>query len=200
MMKQLITTILLCASTLFTFAQENNEAEEFRAALLQTNSGAMVVFTGETHSFTLHLEGKIEPSEAANFVTLDNNIHQIMNVPFGVKQHFENMSIENQKQNSLGHMKFELDYFKEILDSKNLNETFEFVTLNDKLFLFWTYEMPKLKDKEQTKTMKIVKKQAYLTTICFDQILIINRPIPKVKQTGEAREGISKIAKNFSFK
>lgn len=197
MMKQLIITILLCASTLFTFAQENYEAEEFQAALLQTNSGAMVVFTGETHSFTLQLEGKIEPSETSNFVTLDNNIHQIMNVPFGVKQDFENMPVEDQKQNLLGHMKFELDYFKEILDSKNLKETSEFILINDKLFLFWTYEMPKIKEKKQTKSMKVVDKQAYLTTICFDQILIINRPVQKAKETAEAREGISKIAKTL---
>ncbi|MDD2983673.1 MAG: hypothetical protein PHQ74_09815 [Crocinitomicaceae bacterium] len=193
-MKQLLTSLLLLVSTFFSFAQEAFEAEKFKAALFRTKTGAKLVYNGEMHSFTLQLEGKIEPTEAANFLTLNNNILQIMHVPFMSKQDFENMSIESQKKNLLGHMRYELDYFKEILKTKNLKETAEFVTINDKLFLYWTYQMPKMKNKSDQKS---VEKQAYWTTVCFDQILIINRPLQKVKETEDAKEEIIKIAKTL---
>ena len=175
-MKRLLTFIIIGFTNLLTVhSQDTYKAESFKAALLQTKTGAMVVYNGEKHSFTVDIIGDtIKPTEHPNFVIVDNRILQSSILPFETKLDFENMDIDSQKKNLLGYMKYELDYDKEQLKSKNLNEKYEFVSLNNKIFLFWTFDMPK--------SNETVAQQCALVTICFDQILVLNMPVTKGKQ------------------
>lgn len=174
-MKILVLILIIGFAALSAYAQPNYQAESFEAALLQTKTGAMVVYNGEKHSFTVDIIGDtVKPSEHPNFVIVDNRILQSTILPFATKLDFENMDTDSQKKNLLDYMKYELDYDKEQLQSKDLNEKYEFVTLNNKLFLFWSFDMPK--------SNETVDKQCTLVTICFDQMLVLNIPLTKGKQ------------------
>jgi len=177
-MKRLLAFLIIGFTVLMTvYSQENYTAETFKAALMQTKTGAMIVYNGEKHSFTIDIIGDtIKPTDHPNFIQVDNGILQASIIPFNTKLDFENMSTDSQKKNLLGYMKYELEYDKEQLNSKDLKEKHEFVSLNGKTFLFWTFDMP-----ESNKT---VAKQCTLITICFDQIVALNMPVTKGKQTG----------------
>ena len=177
-MKRLLAFLIIGFTVLMTvYSQENYKAETFKAAQMQTKTGAMIVYNGEKHSFTIDIIGDtIKPTDHPNFIQVDNGILQASIIPFNTKLDFENMSTDSQKKNLLGYMKYELEYDKEQLNSKDLNEKYEFVTLNGKIFLFWTFDMPK--------SNETIAKQCTLVTICYDQMLVLNMPVTKGKQTG----------------
>ena len=171
-MKKTITFLLFCFTSLVVFCQPTYKAEEFQSAVMQKKNGALVVFTGQYHSFTMDIIGdSIKPSNEPNFITVDNKILQLSNIPFPSKVDYENLSDEIQKNNLLGYMNYEMKYIKEQLNLKSLNEKYEFITLNDKICMFWKYDMPK--------SYKTIDKQCYLITNCFDQILVLNSPVTK---------------------
>lgn len=177
-MKRLLAFLIIGFAVLMTVnSQENYKAETFKAALMQTKTGAMIVYNGEKHSFTIDIIGDtIKPTDHPNFVQVDNGILLVSIIPFETRLDFENMSTDSQKKNLLGYMKYEFEYDKEQLNSKDLKEKHEFVSLNGRVFLYWTFDMP-----ESNET---VAKQCTLITICFDQIVALNMPVTKGKQSG----------------
>ena len=152
-------------------AQSSYKAEDFKSALMQTKEGAMIVYTGQQHSFTININGKVTPSDQPNFVNVDGNILQSSIIPFQTQLDFDNLSIEVQKKNLQTYMDYEIKYIKEQLKVGDLHEKSEFITLNKKVFLLRSYDMPS--------SFKSVDKQCYLVTICFDQMLVLNGPVPK---------------------
>lgn len=190
-MRQLILLIIFSLTNLMLYSQTTYKAEDFKSALMQTKSGAIIVYTGQQHSFTIDIVGKITPSEKPNFVTVDNKILQSSIIPFETKLDFEKLSEEAQKKNLLGYMDYEMNYIKEQLKSKNLNEKYEFITLNNKIFLFWSYDMPK--------SYKAVDKQCYLVTICFDQMLILNCPVDNGKTFIDIKDMLTNIGKTLKL-
>nr|WKN36054.1 hypothetical protein K4G66_27180 [Tunicatimonas sp. TK19036] len=173
-MKTGFITIFSLLTGFLCFGQVEYNAEEFQAGLMKTKTGAMIVYTGTNHSFTLEMFSEnLKPSEQANFLTVDNTIFQSVIIPFQQKLDFDNMSAEIQKSNLLDYMNYELDYFKNELKQKIVGERHEFIEFNDKIYLFWYYDMPK--------SNKQIGKQIYLTTICFDQILNLNTPLERDK-------------------
>ncbi len=193
-MKRKLALMILTLTGLFCYGQNDYKAEEFQSGLMKTKTGAMIVYTGSNHSFTLEiLSDNLKPSEQPNFVIIDNIIFQSVIMPFQQKLDFENLSIETQKSNLLGYMNYELDYFKNELKQNILNEKYEWIKLNEKLFLFWFYDMPK--------SNKQIKKQIYLTTICFDHILNLNTPLMRDKDDFNFnKELLTKIGKSLKLK
>ena len=190
-MKRLFTLLLFCLTNLVSFSQTTYKAEEFQSALMQTKTGAIVVYTGQQHSFEIDIVGKITPSEKPNFVTVDNKILQSSIIPFQTKLDFENLSEDAQKKYLSGYMDYEMNYIKEQLKSKNLNEKSEFIMLGNKVFLFWSYDMPK--------SYKTVDNQCYLVSICFDQMLILNCPVDKGKTFKEVKDLLTNIGKTLKL-
>jgi hypothetical protein len=186
------TLFYLLVTGLICFSQNEYKPEDFHAALLQTKTGAMIVYTGDKHSFTLDIVSKnIKPSEEPNFVIVDNTVLQSIIIPFPQKFDFENMNIETQKQNLLGYMNYELDYIKNELKEKIDNEKYEWVELNNKLFLLWFYDMPKNKN---------IEKQVYLTTVCFDHILNLNTPLERERNDFNfAKDFLIKISQTIKL-
>ena len=85
------------------------------------------------------------------------------------------MTIEEQKANLLTYRDYEIDYFKNQLKMDITNLKFDWLELNDKVFLFWYFNMPV--DNET------VRKQIYLSTICFDYFLNLNTVQEKDKES-----------------
>ena len=170
-MRHILTYLLFCLACSFGMAQGSYKAEEFKSALMQTKEGAMVVYTGDKHSFTININGKVTPSDQPNFVTVNGNILQSSIIPFQTQIDFENLSIETQKKNLQAYMDYELKYIKEQLQADDLHEKSEFITLGGKTFLYWSYDIPK--------SNKSIDKQCYLVAICFDHMLVLNAPVIK---------------------
>jgi hypothetical protein len=186
-----MTLLILTLTSLLCFSQ-SYKAEGFKSALMQTKTGAMVVYTGETHSFTIEIIGNdIKPSDKPNFMTVDNKILQSSIIPFQTQLEFEKLSEEAQKKNLLSYMDYEMKYIKDQLKAKNLNENNEFISLNNELFLFWTYDMPK--------SYKTIDKQCYLVTICFDQMLILNSPVDSGKSFKEIKDFLLNIGNTIKL-
>lgn len=190
-MRKTISTLLLCIVAVLAFSQAKYEAEMFKAALMERKTGAYVVYTGDKHSFMLTIEEKITPSKQANVVKIGNKLLQCTIIPFSTKLRFDSLSDEERMNNLVGYMKYEMDYIKEQLKSKNLNEQYELATLNGRVFLFWYYDMPK--------TCKTIEKQCYLATICFDQILILNCPVEKSPLLNDAKLFMVNIARTLKL-
>jgi len=190
-MKRFIYFLLLSLAFSDVFSQTEYKAEEFQSALMQTKSGAIIVYTGTEHSFTTEIVGNVMPGDKPNFVTVDNKILQCIILPFHTQLNFDSLSEDTHKEQLAGYMEYELDYIREQLGSKKLKEEYEFVTLNDKIFLFWSYDMPK--------SFSSVDKQCYLVTICFDQLLILNSPVVSGKPLEEFKEFLTTIGKTLKL-
>ncbi|MDB5257065.1 MAG: hypothetical protein JWM14_1760 [Chitinophagaceae bacterium] len=164
----------------YSFAQTYT-AEKFEPALMQTKTGAILVYNGEKHSFTLELVSpNLRPTENPTFIMLDQSILQAVVLPFSQKLDFDHLSIADQKQILTGYMNYELNYFKQELHQDYKKSISEWIELNGKLFLFWSYDMPK--------SNKELGKQIYLTTICFDQIMNLNVPMERKKNDFEDKK------------
>jgi hypothetical protein len=150
-----------------------SEPEQFEAGLLEAKYGALIVFNGTKHSYTVKVVAKdVKPSENPGFLTADNKVLQALSVsiPVKAKLNYDSISIQDQKALLSGHKSYELNYISKTL-GKTLAADTQYVFLNDKLFLRWSYNMPVESGN--------IKKQIYLTTICFSDILILNSPVDK---------------------
>ena len=180
--------------TLTSFlASGQYKAEEFEAALLQAKYGALLMYNGQTNSFSIRFESKsVEPTEKANFLKVDNILIQSSITPFTQELDFGNLDINTQQRYLRGWKAYEKKWVEEQLKIK-LTEKEEFVDISDKSFLYWTYDMPKSKNKDS------VDKQVYLVTICFDQLLILNGPVEKGKKEETVRDKLLTIAKTLTL-
>jgi len=165
---------LLTLISFFTFGQY--KAEEFEAALLEAKYGALLLYNGQTNSFSLRFESQsIEPTDKLNFVIVDNLVIQTSITPFTQNLDFNNLDNETQKKYLASWKAYEKKWVEEQLKIE-LTEKEEFIDIVNKPTLYWAFNMPKSKDKES------VDKQVYLVTVCFDQLLILSAPVEKSKK------------------
>jgi hypothetical protein len=175
------------------FAVGQYQAEEFQAALLEAKYGALLVYNGQTNSFSLKFESKsFEPTDQPNFIRVDNVLMQSSLTPFTQKLDFNKLDKQTQEKFLMGWKSYEQGWVEEQLKIK-LTEKKEFIEIASKPFLYWTYDMPRSKDSNS------VDKQIYLVTICFDQLLILNGPVEKGKKEDIIRDKLLMIAKTLTL-
>ena len=180
--------LLTLLSTSYVFGQY--KAEEFEAALLQAKYGAMLVYNGQRNSFSLKFISKsVEPTDQPNIIKVDNLLIQTSITPFTQKLDFENLDDETQKKLLTDWKKYEKDWIEEQLKIK-VKEKDEIIKIENRLFLYWTYDMPKDNDS--------VDKQVYLVSICFDQMLILSGPVEKSKSESILKDKLVGIAKTLN--
>lgn len=188
-----LLTLLLIAISITAIAQY--KPEEFQAGLLQAKYGAMLVYNGQKNSFTLKFVFKsVEPTERPNFVRVDGSLMQSTLFPIHKEYDFASLTEEEQKIVLQNWKLYEKKWVEDQLKSK-LNEKEEFLKINDKLCLYWSYDMPTKKDDPYA-----VVKQMYLVTLCFDQTLVLNGPIEKGKSEIELRNKLTSVAKTLELK
>jgi hypothetical protein len=188
---KIISIGLLVVASLNVFGQY--EAEKFDAALLQAKYGAMLVFNGQKNSFTLKFISKsVVPTEHANFLTVDNILMQASLTPFQQKFTFANLEEKVQKNLLNGWKDYEKEWVEEQLKIK-VKETVEFIKIEGKQFLHWTYDMPK------SEKAGAVEKQVYLVAICFDQLLILNGALEKGKSESALKEKLKSVASTLKL-
>jgi len=158
------------------FSQENNAAatgDEFEAAFVPAKAGvgAMIVYTGENHSFTIEIKGKdIKNNGQPNYLMVGDQIVQSAILPIPKKTEVENPPLVKQREILRTYINYELDYFKNTLKQGYSNLKMDWEIVNGRQFVYWHFDMPKDDNKH-------VKKQIYVSTICFNQILDLNAPV-----------------------
>jgi hypothetical protein len=95
-MKRYLSGLLTLISSL---ANGQYKAEEFEAALLEAKYGALLVYNGQTNSFSLRFESKsFEPTDKPNFIRVDNILLQSSITPFTQELDFRDMDNETKKK------------------------------------------------------------------------------------------------------
>jgi hypothetical protein len=170
-MKILLTFLFLCFSNTIIFSQTTKyyPAEEFKSTLIEKKVGAMVIYNGTKHSFTLDITDTVRSGGKPYLMTVNKKILKSNLTQFQRKFNFDSLETFFLQQNLLGTM----NYLK-IRDhnSKDLDKNYEFIVLNGQTFLFWGCEIPA--------SNKIIDKEYYLETICFDQVVVMSTPAMKV--------------------
>lgn len=183
----LILPLLLVFGSVFS----QFKAEVFRPVLLEAKYGALLAFKGSTNSFILKFVSEsMQPTGKPTFVIMDNHLIQATLIPFQKDFGFTNLSIEKQKDLLNRYKAFEKKNVEFSLKSR-IFEWEDFVTIDKRTFKFWSYKMP-----EESKS---VEKQMYLMCICFDQILILNAPLPKGEDEKVIRGLMEKVAKTLEL-
>ena len=185
---------LVAVMTLISFlAFGQYKAEKFQAALLEAKYGALLLYNGQTNSFSLKIESKsVEPTNKATFLKIDNVLIQSSITPFTQKLDFNNLDNPTKKKYLTAWTAYEKEWVEEQLKIK-LTEKEEFIEILGRPFLFWTYDMPKSENKNS------VDKQVYLVTICFDQLLILNGPVEKSTKEEVIKDKLMTIAKTLTL-
>jgi len=172
--------------------------ETFEAALLQTKTGAMLVYNGSQHAFSIQFTGRVEPSKNPNFLTLNGQVVQAAIIGYGSNGDVSDLPEDTQKKFLLSYQQHEGTYFRKELKvpitdfRKELkvpitDEKTAFVRHSNHLFLSWTFGM-------LHRTKAQVKQQFYLVAICFNQALVLNCPVITPAEAIRAQQLLAAIA------
>ncbi|MEN9302134.1 MAG: hypothetical protein RL264_563 [Bacteroidota bacterium] len=183
-MKYLFLTLLLSATTIS--AQTTFKAEEFTSYLLPTKTGAKNVFNGSKHSFTVDYVGEVKAAEKPNFAFIGNVVVQALTIQLNKQLDLERKSEKEIEMYLLDYMNYEVEYTKEVLKTSEINEKYEFLKLNGRLFLYWTFDMPKSKEN--------VKQNCYLVTFCYNNVFVLSSPVDKNQKEKKIRKHLEAIA------
>lgn len=192
-MKIFTNGILILFSTISVFGQKY-KAEEFEAALLQAKYGAMLVYNGQRNSFSIKFVAKsIQPTGTENFLVVDGNLINSTIVPFQVEVDFDNLEESVQQKFLAQWKKYENDWIEKEHKIKLAKETDTFVKIGERLFIYWSYDMP------QDGNPNTVDKQLLLVTACFDQMLVLSGPVEKNTSEAVLKEKLFGIAKTLTI-
>lgn len=172
----------------FIVTAQDYQAEKYELNLLQSKTGVMIIYNGVNHSFSLDIVAKdFNTGETPNYYAIDGQVLQVQDFPFQTKINFNSMTESDQKKNLTSYKDYEMKYLNELMKT-DIKENYEFITLNNKIFIYWTYNMPETYD---------VKAQCYLVTICFDQILLLNSPVTPSDEVKGIKDILEKYGKTL---
>ncbi|WP_201984167.1 hypothetical protein [Hymenobacter rubidus] len=184
--------LLLSPATLF--AQDGGE--DFKPALLQTKTGAILVYNGTRHAFTVRVVGKnvVPPTEKApNFITVDGQILQATTIAYGSNGDVTDLPEETMKKFLISYQQHESGYFKNELKVPVANEKTAFTHPGNHLFMAWEFDTP-FRGKGK------VVKQLYMVSICYNQALVLNCPIMKATEVPQAKALLAATAASLMLK
>jgi hypothetical protein len=175
-MKTLILTALMLAAL-----QIPAISQDIHAELFKNKKRTVIGYAGPAYSYSMDVNAKTaKPSDLPGFISVDGQILQSTLVPI------PQGSRRDEKEILTGYMNYELSYYKKKLKQKYENLQSEWVTIKDRLFLVWSFDMPK--------DYKLVSRQLYFSTVSSGQILDINAPVFKTEQYTKARNLLTRLA------
>jgi hypothetical protein len=190
-------------SSLLAFGQKDINNESFNSKFISEKDGAKVIFNGKLHAFSIEIVGKnvkLQGTAGAdnnqNFIDCDGIVIQTSWVPLPQPippaMFLSKLTDEEQTETLNGYADYELDYFKNELKLNVVNTKKEWLTLNSKLYLVWSFDTPSQKT-DQNNANKVIR-QIYFSTVCFNQVLDLNIPIVKMEQSQIGIELLKKVA------
>jgi len=172
--------------------QKDLPAEDIHASLIPGKKKSLVAYSGSNCSFTMDVVAKTaKPSDIPGFVTVEGQIVQSTLVP--AQQTAEHhspgpprMTPAREQEILTNYMNYELGYYKKKLKQKYTGLQSEWITIKDRLFLIWYFDMPK--------DYKLVSRQLYFSTLLSGQVLDLNAPVFKMDQYNKARAILLRLA------
>jgi hypothetical protein len=160
-----------------TLAQSDIKNEEFQLSYLTEKGGAQFLYNGKAHAFTVDIVAdSIRTTEYPNYIIVDKRIVQVSAIPLQPTSiDLSGLTIEQQKGALSGYVDYETDYFKNELklDCQNIKK--EWIFIDSKLWLIWSFDVVAQDVSEQL--AQKTKSQVYSSTICFNQVLDLNVPV-----------------------
>jgi hypothetical protein len=168
--------------------------QNFRQAVIKTQTGGYLVFSDDTHAFTIHLDTAIiEPfgEQSTMYLIIDNTyVLQLFAIPFKNPENQDLLDDEVQKGFLAHYMKYESEYFRNDLNLSLTNLKTKWGTINLRRFLNWEFETPEF---------ETIEMQIHLTTICFDNFVNINVPVTPGMPRDEAFAFIQYVASRLEL-
>ena len=174
---RLYPTIALIAVSIGAFAQTPS-SDDVHASLLSGKKKSMIAYAG-SHSFTLDVAPTAKPSDVPGFITINRQILQATLVPIDKSIDLKNLTPAREQDILTGYMNFELSYYKKKLHQNYSNLTTQWVTLQNRIFLVWYFDVPQ--------DQKLISHQIYVSTIFYDQIMDLNAPVFQPGDAGKAK-------------
>jgi len=187
----LVTALLVCT---FAFAQTDVASEEFELSFLKKQNGASFLFNGKSHSFTIDIvSDSIQTTENPNFIVVNNHIVQASTIPLPpAKLDLSNLSAAKQKETLSAYVEYELEYFKNDLKMKYTNLKKEWITIDSKVWLVWTFNFS-VANKGNELAATQYSYQVYASTICFNQVLDLNTASEKMKEFDQSKALVTQL-------
>jgi hypothetical protein len=182
----LLTTTFTTISPSFSTVAQTVSADDVHASLLSGKKKSLIAYAGQDHSFTLEVAPTAKPSDVPGFITVDKQIFQSTLVPIDKSIDISNLTPAREQDILTGYMNFELSYYKKKLHQNYSNLTTQWVTLQNRIFLVWYFDIPQ--------NQKLISRQIYISTIFFDQILDLNAPVFHPEHAGKAKALLLRLA------
>ena len=176
-MKTFLFLLPILVLTSEAFAQNDISSETFQLSFSTKKDGGQFVFNGKSHYFSIDIiADSISTSDNPNFIIADNHIVQVSTIPLPpIKPDLQNLTTMQQKVALEAYVQYEMDYFKNQLNLNIGDLKKEWVTINDRMWLIWSFDTPEQKQISEV-TMK-TKSQIYASSICYNQVLDLNTPV-----------------------
>ena len=187
-MRLFFQTLILPGSFGFNaFSQQTAPAEDEHASLLTGKTRSLIAYAGKDHSFTLEVQGRAaKPSDVPGFITIDRQILQSTLVPVDPSIDLTHKGPAHEQDILTRYMNSELVYYKKKLHQHYSSLQTEWVTLQNRLFLVWYFDMPK--------NEKLITRQIYVSTLFFDQIMDLNAPVFHIEDAEKAKAILLRLA------
>ena len=184
---RLFSTLILVTACFGAFSQQAPAAEDVHASLLTGKKRSLIAYAGQDHSFTLEVQAHtVKLSDVPGFVTIDQQIVQSTLVPVDPSFDLTDKSPAREQEILTRYMNFELAYYKKKLHQSYSNLQTDWVTLQNKLFLVWYFDMPK--------NNKLISRQIYVSTLFFDQVMDLNAPVFHAGDSEKAKAILLRLA------
>jgi len=162
--------------TMFTgiavYGQKRMPDEEVHASLVAGKKRSMIAYAGKDHSFTMDVNAKTtKVSDLPGFITVDGQIVQATLVPLQPAIDARRLTTAQEKDALTKYMNYELGYYKKKLKQNYSQLQTEWITVKERLFLVWYFDMPK--------DYKLVSRQLYVSTLFGGGVLDLNAPVFK---------------------
>jgi len=179
-------SLFLTTLTGITALSQKKVLDEEHAGLVAGKKRSMIAYAGKGHSFTMDVNAKTAKiSDIPGFVTIDGQIVQATLVPSPPSIDARQMTTAQEKETLTKYMNYELGYYKKKLKQNYSQLQTEWITVKDRLFLVWYFDMPK--------DYKLVSRQLYFSTLFTDQVLDLNAPVFKTDQFSHARAILNRL-------
>jgi len=165
---------------------QHTPEEDVHGHLVPGKKRSLIAYTGQDHSFTMEVNASTaKVSDLPGFITIEGQIVQSTLVaPRSADQHTQTTARE--KEVLTQYMNYELGYYKKKLHQNYTGLQTEWLTIKDRLFLVWYFDMPK--------DYKLVTTQLYFSTMFNGQVLDLNAPVFKTGQFAHARAVLNRLA------
>ena len=187
----LLTLLTGLSATLLTgpgaFSQKYTPSEDVHASLLAGKKRSLVAYAGKDHSFTLDVPFRTsKPSDVPGFVTIDKQIVQTTIVPVDRSINISGLTPAREQEILTKYMNYELGYYKRRLRQDYSHVQTEWVTLQNRLYLVWYFDMPK--------NYKLVSRQIYMSTLFYGQVIDLNAPVFEGNDFSKAKAILLRLA------